>query len=127
MTIKYYYHTKQRYILTKVSGITTLNETLEHFNNLIEDPLLNDQFVEIVDFSETINFDFGYYQTGQLADKVKQLSDLKNYLGSILIADKDFIRGMAHMFKVVAEDRLLNFKIANDCEEAETLVNEYFS
>ena len=127
MTIKYLYNSEQHSVLTKAIGIIKLTEILDYIDNLISDPLLNKPYLEIVDFSDTIDFDFGYYQSDQLIDKLQDLKSYNNYQGTILIADRGFIRGMTNIFKVIGEDEMINIKIVHNLEEALNEVNEYFS
>ena len=127
MTIKYKFNPEQHYVLTKATGQIGLTDILGYIDKLISDPLLNKPFLEIVDFSETNDFDFGYYQTKWLIDKLKHLESLNNYQGTILIADRAFIHGMAHMFKVVGNGNAINIKIVRNLEEALNEANEYFA
>ena len=127
MAIKYTYNPEQHSVLTEVIGQIKLTEILSYIDKLISDPLINKPFLEIVDFSETKDFDFGYYQTNQLIGKLKHLESFNNYQGSILIADKDFIRGMTNIFKVVGEDKAINIKVVSSQEEALSEAREYFS
>lgn len=127
MTIKYIYNPAQHCVLTKAVGQIKLTDILSYIDKLINAPLLNKPFFEIVDFSETNNFNFGYYQSDQLLDKLKHLESFNNYQGTMLIADSDLIRGMTNIFKVIGEDKEINVKVVFSQEEALNKVKEYFS
>jgi len=127
MTINYQYHKDKDYLLCKVNDKVTLIDVLAYFDKIINDPEINNPFFEIVEFSEKTNFDFGYYQTDALMTKLNHLKSLNNYQGSLLITDKDYLRGMANIFKVVGEDNKINVKEFKSLEEAVNYVTEYFA
>lgn len=127
MTINYQYHKDKGYLLCNVSDQVTLTDALSYFDNIINDPGVNNPFFEIVDFSNSTNFDFGYYQTDALMAKIKQLKSLNNYQGTLLIADSDYLRGMANIFKVSGEDKEINIKAFESQEEAVNFITEYFA
>jgi hypothetical protein len=127
MAIKYEFNPEQHYVLTKAIGHIELTDILDYIDKLISDPLLNKPYVEIVDFSEINDFNFGYYESSWLIDKLKHLESLNNYEGTILIADRAFTPGMTNMFQVVGDSKAINIKIVSNLEDAYSEVNERFS
>jgi|TARA_Y100000310_G_scaffold329996_1_gene400866 hypothetical protein len=127
MTINYEFNAEQHYVLTEVIGQIRLTDALEYVDRLIGDPLLNKPFLEIVDFSKARDFDFGYYQSDQLMLKLKHLAGLNNYQGSILIAERDYITGMANVFRVTGEFMGIDIRVVDNLEEALNEVGEHFA
>ncbi len=127
MAIKYEFNPEQHYVLTKAIGHIELTDILDYIDKLISDPLLNKPYVEIVDFSEINDFNFGYYESKWLIDKLKHLESLNNYQGTILIADRAFTHGMTNMFKVIGDGKAINIKIVSNLEDAFSEANERFS
>lgn len=127
MTINYQYHKDNGYLLCEVNDQITLTDAFSYFDKIINDPEIDTPFFKIVDFSNTTNFNFGYYQTDQLMEKINQLKSLNNYQGSLLIVNKDYLRGMANIFQVTGEDRHINIKTFESLKEAVNYVTQYFA
>lgn len=127
MTINYQYHKDNGYLHCVVNNKVTLTDVLTYIDKIINDQTINEPFFEIVDFSNTMNFDFGYYQSDELILKLKKLKSLNNYQGSLLITDRDYLRGMANIFQVIGEDKEINVKAVASLEEAINFVKEYFA
>jgi len=129
MSISYKYFSDGGYILTTVSDIISLPEVLsyidtilEYIDTILEDSRINTPFYEIVDFAEVETFDFGYYQSGTLYDKLVLLKERKNHLGTIFIASKDLTIGMSNIFRITGEDKGMNIQIVNNFDEALQLI-----
>ena len=127
MAINYQYHKANGYLHCVVNNKVTLNDVLTYIDNIINDQTINEPFFEIVDFSNTTDFDFGYYQSDELILKLKKLKSLNNYQGSLLITDRDYLRGMANIFQVIGEDKEINIKTFASLEEALKYVSDYFA
>ena len=125
MDISYHYHLERGYILTKASGSTTLKALELHVDRLIQDPLLSTPYVEIFDFTETIDFDFGYKESSQIGKKYLQLKKNLNYRGIIFIAESDYQKAMSNVFKVKAEDFNITIKIVANFKEAILELNRF--
>lgn len=118
MSISYEYHANNGYIHTKVTDNITLQEVLSYVESILEDTRIDKPFYELVDFSETKNFDFGYYQTDQLYDKLVLLKKNKKHLGTCFIPSITVTIGMSNIFKVVGEDKGMNIQIFSNLDEA---------
>lgn len=127
MSVSYINHIENKYIISTVTNTAKLQDVLAHVEKIIDDKTLDKPFIEIVDFSTTKDFDFGYYQTETLVEKFKQLTPLNNYKGSVLVAEKDLIKGMTHIFTIVSEGTDVNFVVVNNFKEAINYVENYFS
>ncbi len=118
MSISYEYHANNGYIHTKVTDKITLQEVLSYVDTILEDTRIDKPFYEIVDFSETKKFDFGYFQSDQLYDKLVLLKKHKKYLGTCFIPFADLTKGMSNIFKVVGEDKGINIQTFSNLDEA---------
>jgi len=118
MSISYEYYKDGGYILTKVTNIITLPEVLTYVDTILEDNRINNPFYEIVDFAEVENFEFGYYQSDSLYNKLVLLKERKNHLGTFFIASKNIAIGMSNIFRVIGEDKGMNIQTVNDMNEA---------
>ncbi len=118
MSISYEYYPDNRYIHAKVTDVITLQEVLSYVDLILEDTRIDKPFYEIVDFSETKNFDFGYFQSDQLYDKLVLLKKHKKHLGTCFIPMTDLTKGMSNIFKVVGEDKGMDIQIFSNMDEA---------
>lgn len=124
MSINYQYNDSAGYVLTKVTSIVSLEKVAEYIETLVADSTINKPFYEIVDFSNISNFDFGYYESDILMDLIIKLSNDKQYIGSLLVANKDITKGMSNIFKVIGEDKGIEIKIFNTVNDAINYVAE---
>jgi len=118
MSISYEYKKDDQYILTKVTKTITLPEVLSYVDSILADNRIKNPFYEIVDFADIDSFDFGYYQSDELYDKLVLLKKQKNHLGTCFIVTNDIARGMSNIFKVIGEDKGMNINIFNSMDEA---------
>jgi len=118
MSISYEYHTSNSYIHTKVTDEITLQEVLSYVDTILEDTRIDKPFYELVDFTDIKNFDFGYYQSDQLYNKLALLKKHKKHLGTCFVASKNLTKGMSNMFKVVGEDKGMHIQIFSNMDEA---------
>lgn len=118
MSIRYEYHANNGYIHTKVTNTITLQEVLSYVDTILEDTRIDKPFYELVDFSETKSFDFGYYQSDQLYNKLVLLKKHKKHLGTCFITSIELTKGMSNIFKVVGEDKGMNIQTFSNMDEA---------
>ena len=123
MSISYTYDADKSHIITKVSGVVTTKETLEYMDRINADPRISKPFYEIVDFADTDNFDFGYFESNQLIEKLAKLREDKGYMGTILIADRDLIQGMSNMFQSIGECHNVPITVVHSFQEAEDMIS----
>ena len=127
MGIEYRFHGSEHCLMCTVFGEIRLDEVLDYLDRVINDQFVVGEFFEIVDFSQVKDFDFGYYQSIELMAKLAQLSEQKSYLGSLLVADRDLVRGMTNIFRVVGESAEVNVLVFDSVARARKHVAEHFS
>ncbi len=118
MSISYEYHANNGYIHTKVTDKITLQEVLSYVDTILEDTRIDKPFYELVDFSETKNFDFGYFQSDQLYNKLVLLKKHKKHLGTCFVPFTELTKGKSNIFKVVGVDKGMNIQIFSNMDEA---------
>ncbi|MCW8934564.1 MAG: hypothetical protein OQK98_07550 [Gammaproteobacteria bacterium] len=118
MSISYEYNSNHGYIHTKVTNTVTVKEVLSYIDSVLEDNRINKPFYELVDFSETDNFDFGYYQSEQISNKLAQLTKHKKLQGTCFVATKDIAKGMSNIFRVKNENKGIDMQIFNNINDA---------
>lgn len=118
MSISYEYHANNGYIHTKVSDVITLQEVLSYVDTIIEDTRIDKPFYELVDFYGIKSFDFGYYQSDQLYNKLILLKTKKKHLGTCFVASKDLDKGMTNIFRVTGENKGMNIQVFDNMDDA---------
>ena len=124
MSISYEYYPNNRYIHTKVTDVITLQEVLSYVDSILEDSRIDEPFFELVDFAEIDKFDFAYYQSDQLYNKLVLLKKYKEHLGTCFVASKNLAKGMSNMFKVIGEDKGMNIQIFDRMDDALNYINK---
>ena len=127
MTIEYQFRSSEHCLMCTVSGEIRLEEIFDYVNQVIDDQSVVGEFFEIVDFSQADSFDFGYYRSKEVMAKLVQLSKSKGYLGSCLVAEKDLIRGMTNIFRVMGENTGVKILVFTSVAKARKHVAEYFA
>lgn len=127
MSFDYNYNEGKSYILTRLPKIVLLTDALAYFDKIIDDPSIRKPFIEIADFSNTEEIDFGYEDAKILMRKMVKLKRLNNYQGSLLIANSDYTRGMTNIYRVVGESANINVIQVTSLEEALDIVKEHFA
>ena len=125
--LKYRYHRNEGYLLCQVYDEVLLDDVFEYLECVIADQTIDRQYFEIVDFSKADGFDFGYYRSGRLMDKLKQLQQRKQCLGSCLIVSNKLILEMVNMFGAVGRSRGLNIFVFETIDEAFKHIDDYFA
>lgn len=118
MNINYDYYPDKGYIHTKVVDVITLAEVLSYVDEILADTRIDKPFYELVDFSEIKDFDFGYYQSDQLYNKLVLLKQQKQHMGTCFVASNDLTKGMSNIFKVVGQDKGMNIQIFANMDDA---------
>ena len=126
MTIEYQFHSSEHCLMCTVSGEIRLEEIFDYVDQVIDDQSVVGEFFEIVEFSQVKSFDFGYYPSTAIMAKLVELSKCKGYLGSCLVAEKDLIRGMTNIFRVVGENTGVEVRVFDNIASARKHVDEYF-
>lgn len=101
-----------------MTNIITLQEVLSYVDDILEDNEIDKPFYELVDFEDIDDFDFGYYQSDQLYNKLMLLKKHKKHLGTCFVAAKDIAKGMSNIFKVTGEDKGMNIQVFDNMDDA---------
>lgn len=106
MPITYHIDPANRLIHTRCVGPVTLEEVLQHFAVLIEDPACPDQLDVLLDLSEMTSLP----ASDQLRDVTSTIARIRprvRFGRCAIIAPQDALFGMSRMFTVFAEDYFL--------------------
>ena len=118
MAIKYEYDGDKNIVYSFTTGVVSISELTEYLNKLVEDPSVENDFIEIGNLDGVEECKFSYSDTLQLPDLFAEIKNKKNQMGTIFIAKKDFQFGMARMMSIVVEGSLPT-RVVRSQEEAE--------
>jgi hypothetical protein len=90
MPIKYDYDQEKNIVYAYPSGQMSLSDVSEYFNNLVEDPNVRSDFIEIANLEEVTGFEFSYSDTLQLPNLFAELKTKKNTWRNNIYREKRF-------------------------------------
>ena len=122
MPIKYDYDKDRNLVYAYPSGAILISDISQYFNTLIEDPNVENDFIEIVDLDGVNEFKFSYNEALELPNLFAGLKNKKNHRGVIIIGKKDFQFGMARMMSIISENDL-TVRVVRSQEDAEKEIN----
>ena len=123
MAIKYECDKDRNIVYAYPSGLVSMSDISKYFNELVEDPNVGNDFIEIASLEGVEEFKFSYSEALQLPNMFAKLKNKKNHRGTILIGKKDFQFGMARMMSIISENDL-TIRVVRSQEEAEKEVNK---
>lgn len=112
----------EHYVHCRINGVGELQQVLDYIDSLAADPDLDAPFIEIVDFSDTEELAFGYYDSQTLLQKYAALGRDKGYRGSIFVYGNDYTRGISRQFQTTAALNGVEITIATNLDEAKGVV-----
>lgn len=119
MPVTYKIEADKKAIRTKCIGSVTLDEVVNRFRTLQQDPDCPDSLNVFLDLSEVDSLP----ETGQISiviDEVKKLRGGRVSFGACaILATRDAVFGMMRVFEVMGEDYfrvMRTFRIANEAE-----------
>ena len=118
MPITYQIDTDKRTIRTKAAGYVTLQEVIDHFQILAQDPQCPDRLDVFLDLSEVDSLP----ETPQLStviDALKRIRAKVHFQACAILASRNALFGMMRMFEALAEKffRVTStFRIASEAE-----------
>src|SRR5215813_5845170 len=118
MPVSYQIDQIQGIIRTKCLGNVTLDEVIEHFGALEQDPECPDHLDVLLDLSETTskpNAD----QLKAVSNEIGRIRKRVRFDACAIVACQDALFGMARMFEVFAEDRFRATRVFRALDEAE--------
>lgn len=104
MKIAYQYYKNEGYVISRPSGILTLQDVKDYAEALTKDESITQAFMEVVDFEGVEGFDFGYFEAEELVAPFKNLKALKGYQGSCLVVKKHFTKSMSNILRNASKD-----------------------
>jgi hypothetical protein len=90
-------------ILTKVTGVLTIERTLEYFEHLTSDPDCPNAAIEIVDFSDITDFSLQYSEIRSITQFYQSTKAVKQILATIFHCSSDLEYGIGRMLLVLHE------------------------
>jgi len=124
MPVTYSINGEALLIRTKCSGNLTLQEVLNHFRTLRDDPACPDRLDVLLDCTEIINLP----QSRQLEAVGCEIRNLRKRLRfgfCAVVAPRDALFGMLQVFAVIAQDYFREICVLRSTEEAETWLNSH--
>lgn len=118
MNIQYSYNKEIGYIHAKVSGQISTVDVKNYVSSLLADKNITSPFYEITDFTNIDNFEFGYLESDSVLNEFKELKEIKNYIGSCIVVNRDYLKGISHIFEIVGEDKGFDIKVFTSFEDA---------
>lgn len=126
MPVVYTYIPKKSYVITQASGDVELFEITDYLKKLINDDVFDTGYIEIVDFSETHDFNFALYENANVIHSLHRLNETRYYCGTIFIAERAFMQDI-NIFRVLDEDRKIAVSIVPTMDRALEIVQEHFA
>jgi len=123
MPIKYDYDKDKNIVYSYPSGLISMSDITEYFNKLVEDPNVENGFIEIANLNEVTEFKISYKEALQLPNSFAEVKYKKNHKGTILIGKNDSQFGMARMMSIISENES-TVRVVRSQEDAEKVVNE---
>jgi hypothetical protein len=116
MPVIYQIDRAKQLVRTRCTGATTLDEVLQHFAVLVQDPECPDRLNVLLDLSEMTSLP----ASGQLrvvASEIARIVPRVQFLNCAIIAPNDALFGMARMFEVFAEQHFAATRVFRTREE----------
>jgi hypothetical protein len=102
MPVTYQIDRAKQLVRTSCTGVTTLEEVLQHFADLTQDPSCPERLHVLLDLSEMTSLPASE-QLRAVAVEIGRIVPRVKFLNCAIIAPRDALFGMARMFEVFAE------------------------
>jgi hypothetical protein len=116
--VTYKIEADKRTIRTKCIGFVTLDEVIDHFRTLQQDPDCPDHLNVFLDLSEVDSLP-GTGQISTVINEVKKLRGRVRFSACAILATRDALFGMMRVFEVMGEEYfrvMRTFRVANEAE-----------
>jgi hypothetical protein len=116
--VTYKIEADKRTIRTKCIGFVTLDEVIDHFRTLQQDPDCPDRLNVFLDLSEVDSLP-GTGQISAVINEVKKLRGRVRFGACAILATRDALFGMMRVFEVMGEEYfrvMRTFRVANEAE-----------
>jgi hypothetical protein len=114
MPASYQIDVAHKLVIIKATGVVSAAEMLAHNARLYNDPLFQQDYWQLVDFSETTDFQATTREIRQLADDNPWSAGIR----CAFVVPLPFQYGLAHMFKVFTEDQGADLRLFDTFAEA---------
>jgi hypothetical protein len=118
MAVTYQIDADQKLIRTKCSGQVTLQEVIDHFRQLGQDPLCTGHLDVALDLSETTSLP----ESSQLQivrQEVKRVSEHVRFGACAIVANRDALFGMMRVFEATTQEYFETACVFRSATEAE--------
>ncbi len=116
MPITYQIDRVRQLVCTSCTGAATLDEVLQHFAVLTQDPNCPEQLHVLLDLSEMTSLPASE-QLRTVALEIGRIVPRVKFLNCAIIASRDALFGMARMFEVFAEEYFQATRVFRTREE----------
>jgi hypothetical protein len=103
MPITYTLDDAKGLILTRVTGMLTVEDTLAYFERLSHDPACPDAAIEIVDFTGVSDFVLHYTEMREITEKYQDAKVGRQILATIFHCTSDLAYGIARQLQAFHE------------------------
>ena len=118
MSITYSFEPESGILRTRCAGHVTLEDTLEHFRQVAEDPALPKRYKALLDIDQLTSVPATAQLRGALSGLDRILKDAVWDRWAI-VAQSDVAFGMSRMFQVFLEDLGVPCRVFRDLDDAE--------
>jgi hypothetical protein len=118
VSVTYKFDANQRTVRTKCSGFVTLQEVVDHFRTLEQDPDCPELLDVFLDMSEVDSLP-DTREISTVVNEVKRIRGHVRFGACAILARRDALVGMMRMFEVMAEECFrvsCIFRVANEAE-----------
>ena len=118
MPVTYKIEADKRTIRTTCTGFVTLDEVIDHFRTLRQDPDCADHLNVFLDLSEVDSLP-GTGQISTVINEVKKLRGRVRFGACAILATRDALFGMMRVFEVMGEEYfrvMRTLRVANEAE-----------
>src|SRR5437870_5416734 len=116
MPVTYQIDRAKHLVLTSCTGPTTLDEGLQHFAALIQDPTCPEELKVLLDLTDMTSLPASE-QLRAVATEIARIVPRVRFLKCSIIAPRDALFGMARMFEVFAEEHFGATRVFRTREE----------
>lgn len=102
MTIEYSFDSRNNMVKTKVSGCLTTTEIKHHFNQLLQDKMIREGFVEVVNLDDTYDFHSKFSDICELnilGEQLKEKGHVITIFSVCNFENKSIISMMSYLFQ----------------------------
>ena len=118
MPVTYSIDKAQRIIRTKCAGFVTLDQVVDHFRMLEQDPVCPGKLDVLLDLSETTSLPEST-QLKLVSEEIGRVRTRVQFGACAIVANRDALFGMARMFEVFAAERFRATRVFRTHGEAE--------